>query len=277
MATEDEFDAIRNDPDPIRQGLRASELIAVYQQRSTELARLRKVAIERAYREYGLSYTEISEKLGLTKGRISQIRSSAPPAERAFFGVGPVSIGIPRRIGMEEGRERPYVDDNDRRTGEALQGKLAELSFTTSSFDIDPDTEEVPAGDCIVVCGPKSAPIARHLLTDDPLLGFERLEAGWAIIDSTHERRYLSPYRTDGTRKDFGYLSRRIVDRRVIIHIAGITAVGSEGVAHWLTTHLEDVYDPAAQLTDCVIGCEFDDKFTVTGSEIVAGPYSVPL
>ncbi len=276
MATEDEFDAIRNDPDPIRQGLRASELIAVYQQRSTELARLRKVAIERAYREYGLSYTEISEKLGLTKGRISQIRSSAPPAERAFFGVGPVSIGIPRRIGVEEGRERPYVDDNDRRTGETLQGKLAELAFTTSSFDIDPDTEAVPSGDCIIVCGPKSAPIARHLLADDPILGFERSEAGWAITDSTHDRKYFSPYRTDGARKDFGYLSRRIVDRRVIIHIAGITAVGSEGVAHWLATHLADLYDPAAQLTDCVIGCEFDENFAVTDSELVAGPYSVP-
>lgn len=277
VATEDEFDAIRNDPDPIRQGLRASELIAVYQQRSTELARLRKVAIERAYRENGLSYTEISEKLGLTKGRISQIRSSAPPAERAFFGVGPVSIGIPRRIGVEEGRERPYVDNNDVAARESLQRTLADLSLATTEFDIGPETDMVPPGDCIIVCGPKSAPVARLLLEEDPILGFDRTEAGWSVIDKRQNHQYYSPYRTDGARRDVGYLSRRITDRRVVVHIAGITAVGSEGVAHWLGSHLATIFDPDAQITDCVIGCEFDAEFSVTSSELVAGPYSEPL
>ncbi|MGW5455016.1 sigma factor-like helix-turn-helix DNA-binding protein [Nocardia sp. NPDC003979] len=275
MATEDEFDAIRNDPDPIRQGLRASELIGVYQQRSAELARLRKIAIERAYREHGLSYTEISEKLGLTKGRISQIRSSAPPAERAFFGVGPVAIGVPRRIGVEDGRERPYIDGNDEATRDKLVAKMGELSLATTQFGIRPDTEDVPPGDCIIVCGPKSAPVARNLLKGDPLLAFDRTEAGWAIVDSRGESRHLSPYRTDGTRKDIGYLSRRITGNRVIVHIAGITAVGSEGVAHWLTANLPKVYDPAAQLTDCIIECEFDEDLHVTGSHLLAGPYSV--
>ncbi|MEV4206631.1 sigma factor-like helix-turn-helix DNA-binding protein [Nocardia salmonicida] len=276
MATEDEFDAIRNDPDPISQGLRASELIAVYQQRSTELARLRKVAIERAYREYGLSYTEISERLGLTKSRVSQIRSSAPPPERAFFGVGPVAVGVPRRIGLEEGRERPYVDDNDRATLESLQRTLADLAFTTTQFDIDPEFDEVPSGDCIIVCGPKSAPIARRLLEEDPILGFDRSERGWSIVDNRLDRQYYSPYRTDGQRRDIGYLSRRITDRRVVVHIAGITAVGSEGVAHWLSGNLATVYDPNVEMTDCVIGCEFDADFSVTSSELVAGPYSEP-
>ncbi|WP_405149935.1 sigma-70 family RNA polymerase sigma factor [Nocardia salmonicida] len=277
MAIEDEFDAIRNDPDPIRRGLRAGELIAVYQQRSTELARLRKAAIEQANRDLGLSFSEIGERLGLTKGRISQIRTSAPAPERAFFGVGPVAIGVPRRIGHEEGRERAYVDANDEATRTYLQRKLAELALTTTEFDISPDAEDIPSGDCIIVCGPVSAPVARHLLADDPLLAFDRTEAGWSIIDNRREGRHFSPYRTDGTRKDIGYLSRRIADKRVIVHIAGVTAVGSEGVAHWLTANLSTVYDPAAELTDCIIECEFNEDLTVTGSQLLAGPYSVPL
>lgn len=276
MAIDDEFDAIRNDPDPIRRGLRAGELIAVYQQRSTELARLRKAAIEQANRDLGLSFSEIGDRLGLTKGRISQIRTSAPPPERAFFGVGPVAIGVPRRVGHEEGRERAYVDTNDEATRTYLQRKLSELSLTATQFDIEPDTEAVPSGDCIIVCGPKSAPVARHLLADDPLLAFDRGEAGWSIVDNRRDDRHFSPYRTDGTRKDIGYLSRRISGNRVIVHIAGITAVGSEGVAHWLSDNLSTVYDPAANLTDCIIECEFDQKLSVTGSRLLAGPYSVP-
>ncbi|KQY30519.1 sigma-70 family RNA polymerase sigma factor [Nocardia sp. NPDC056541] len=276
MAIDDEFDAIRDDPDPIRRGLRAGELIAIYQQRQTELARLRKVAIEQANRDLGLSFSEIGDRLGLTKGRISQIRTSAPPPERAFFGVGPVAIGVPRRLGVEEGRERTYVDTNDEATRTYLQHTLGELSLTTTQFDISPDTENAPPGDCIIVCGPKSAPVARHLLADDPILAFDRSEAGWSIVDYRQDDRHFSPYLTDGTRKDIGYLSRRTVDNRVIVHIAGITAVGSEGVAHWLSTNLRTAYDPAANLTDCIIECEFDQDRTVTGSRLLAGPYSAP-
>ncbi|MEU4807919.1 sigma factor-like helix-turn-helix DNA-binding protein [Nocardia fluminea] len=277
MTIDDEFDAIRNDPDPIRRGLRAGELIGIYQQRSTELARLRKAAIEQANRDMGLSFSEIGERLGLTKGRISQIRTTAPPPERAFFGVGPVAIGVPRRVGVEEGRERAYVDASDEATRKHLQHKLAELSLVATEFGITPDTENVPSGDCVIVCGPKSAPVARNLLANDPLLAFDRADAGWSIVDSRADSRHFSPYRTDGTRKDVGYLSRRIVDNRVIVHIAGITAIGSEGVAHWLDSNLRTVYDPDAELTDCIIECEFDPNLVVTGSKLLAGPYSVPL
>ncbi|EQD44079.1 RNA polymerase, sigma-24 subunit, ECF subfamily [mine drainage metagenome] len=61
---------------------------------------MRREAIEIAHDLYGLSYTQVASELGLTKGRISQIRTSAPPAERAFFGVGPVTIIVPERIGV---------------------------------------------------------------------------------------------------------------------------------------------------------------------------------
>src|SRR5699024_7114282 len=97
MAYLDDFDSVRHDPDPIRRGQRTTNLLTSYQQRATELARLRRAAIEEAHHEHGMSYTEIANELGVTKGRITQIRTSAPPAQRAFFGIGPVSIGMPYR------------------------------------------------------------------------------------------------------------------------------------------------------------------------------------
>lgn len=274
MATADEFEKVRNDPDPIRRGQRATDLITTYQQRATELARLRKEAIEEAHRN-GLSYTEIAAKLGVTKGRISQIRSTAPKPQRAFFGVGPVAIGIPRRFGLEDGRERPYFDANDEATRKSLDRTLAELALATTEFAIDPDREDLPAGDCIIVCGPKSAPVARRLLADDPVLGFERTDDGWSIVDNRTGLRHYSPYRSPNAhRVDLGYLSRRTVDDRTIVHIAGITSIGSLGVAHWLDANLADIYNANARFTSGMVRCEFDSDFAVTASRLVVGPYN---
>ena len=49
----DEFEDVQAEPDALRQARRATELMAIYQQRGTELARLRREAIERATLETG--------------------------------------------------------------------------------------------------------------------------------------------------------------------------------------------------------------------------------
>ncbi|MET8875573.1 sigma factor-like helix-turn-helix DNA-binding protein [Nocardia sp. NPDC004604] len=275
MAIADDFEQVRNDPDPIRRGQRATDLMTVYQQRATELARLRKAAIEEAHRDRGMSYTEIAEQLGLTKGRISQIRTTAPRPERAFFGVGPVAVGIPRRFGLEEGRERPFFDASDQATQEALEATLVRLSLASTRFAIDPDTSEVPSGDAVVICGPKSAPVARRLLADDPVFDFERTDEGWWITDSRAGGRHQSPYRQDSSvRTDIGYFSRRVDQDRVIVHIAGITSVGSLGVAHWLDQNLDGLFKPSVRFVGGVVACDFDEDFAVTTSRILVGPYA---
>src|SRR5687767_3762361 len=109
---ESEFENVRREPDPVRRGKRATDLLTIYQQRATELARLRKAAIEEAHRVGGLSYTEIAAALGITKGRITQIRNDAPRPERALFGIGPVSIGVPYRYQTTD-RERPLIAAED--------------------------------------------------------------------------------------------------------------------------------------------------------------------
>jgi hypothetical protein len=51
-----------------------------------------------------MTYTAVA---GLSKGRITQIRQTAPPSERAFFGVGPVTIAVPERT--MPGRALPVI------------------------------------------------------------------------------------------------------------------------------------------------------------------------
>ncbi|MFE3195858.1 sigma factor-like helix-turn-helix DNA-binding protein [Nocardia sp. NPDC059240] len=81
MPSTDELDQLRDDPDPLRRAKLATELMNVYQQRAAELALMRKEAIEEAH-DMGLEYQEIAARLGITKGRISQIRSTAPRSEQ---------------------------------------------------------------------------------------------------------------------------------------------------------------------------------------------------
>lgn len=91
MDSSDDFESVRRERDPLKRAKLATLLLSTYQQRSVELARLRKEAISDAASSTGMTYTAIAESLGLTKGRVTQIRQSAPPAERAFFGVGPLT------------------------------------------------------------------------------------------------------------------------------------------------------------------------------------------
>lgn len=71
---DDRFDEVQQEQDPVRQARLAGELIEQYRQRSTELARLRREAVNRAVAERGTTYSVVAEELGLTRGRISQIR-----------------------------------------------------------------------------------------------------------------------------------------------------------------------------------------------------------
>lgn len=66
--------AVRAESDPIRQARMAGDLIEMYRQRAEELAQLRGAAIETAVARRGMTYSAVAAELGLTKGRVSQIR-----------------------------------------------------------------------------------------------------------------------------------------------------------------------------------------------------------
>ncbi|AEA27656.1 hypothetical protein Psed_5526 [Pseudonocardia dioxanivorans CB1190] len=273
MSGLDDFDDVRRDPDPIRRGKRATALMSIYQQRATELARLRREAIEEAHQTAGLTYTEIATALGITKGRITQIRSGAPSRERAFFGVGPVSVGVPLRVGTDD-RMRTYVDAADLATQQDTESLLATVALAAEPFTIAPDATTVPAGDVVIICGPKSAPIGAELLDSDPRLGMVRENGRWWIVDKTTGERYGSPMGDEPAGAgDIGYLSRRRDGDRVIVHIAGIHSPGSGGVLHYVAHHLPELYrDGGSGSFSLAVRCQLDG-LTVIASEALAGPY----
>jgi hypothetical protein len=247
--------------------------MSVYQQRATELARLRREAIEEAHQGQGLSYTEIAASLGITKGRVTQIRSGAPARERAFFGVGPVHVGVPLREGTDD-RMRSYVDAADLATQEDADTLLGTLALAAEPFTIPPNTTTVPDGDVVVICGPKSAPIGAELLDTDPRLGMVRADDRWWIVDKSTGERFGSPLSVQPPGDaDLGYLSRRVDGDRVIVHIAGIHSPGSRGVVHYLAHHLAELHGQVGDSSfSLAVRCTLDG-LSIMDSELLAGPH----
>lgn len=273
MSESEDFECVRRERDPLRRGRRATELLTLYQQRATELARLRRAAIEEAHRDRGMTYTEIATALGITKGRITQIRSSAPSIERAFFGVGPIAVGVPYRYQTTD-RERPLIAAEDAQAGEQVEQLLTTLGFTVSRFQIEPEAEALPSGDAVVICGPKSSPMASELLTRDPALSFVDDDGRWYIEQLETGKRYASPTDAGAPESaDLAYLGRHRLDGRTVIHVAGIHAIGSLGALHYLTHRLGPLYgETGDEPFSCVVRAEYDG-LTVTGSNLAAGPF----
>jgi hypothetical protein len=238
----DEFQAVRREPDPVKRARMATELMAVYQQRSTELARLRRVAIEQAADERGMTFAAVAAEIGLSKGRITQIRQGAPAVERALFGVGPVTVAVPTRRVAERGL--PVISAEDAIAAERLTAQLVELGFTVEQYRIPVDGLWNPSGDVIAICGPKNSPVTAEALTADPVLEFVADRVGrYAITDRLTGTRYLSAMDDDppGSR-DVAYVGRLPYRDTTVLVIAGVHAIGSVGVVHYLAGHAAEVY-----------------------------------
>jgi hypothetical protein len=273
---EDEFGRVRRERDPLRQAKMAGELIAVYQQRSLELARLRKEAINRAAIERQMSFSSIAAELGLTRGRITQIRQTAPPAERAFFGVGPVTVAVPLRL--LSGRTLPVISSEDSRAAERLAGLLGDLTFQVDHFRIPPDGVWSPRGDTVAICGPKSSRVTASAIASDPYLSFEAgTDGNWAIRERDGSRTYESPMDATSRPKwsDVAYVGRLALpggsDRTMLV-IAGVHALGSVGAVDYLARHLPDLYEQVdSKRFSMVVASDHDDE-KVKRSELLCAP-----
>ena len=270
---DDEFEAVRREPDPIRRGLRATELITTYQQRAAELARLRKAAIEEAHKARDMSYTEIATALGITKGRVSQVKKDAMGPERVLFGVGPISLGIPYRYQTTD-RERPLIAAEDSATGEELDKLLTAMKFTVDRYHVGPETEDLPEGDGVIVCGPKSAPVAATLLDADEQTQLIKEHGRWWFEHRATGERVGSPSDDEKPKNaDLAYVARHRGERHVIVHIAGIHAIGSLGAVHYLTRHLEELHRQLGDVSFSLAVKADYDGLQIADSELAAGPY----
>lgn len=268
---EDEFERVRAETDPLEQARRATDLLSVYQQRTAELARLRRDAIDRAVHERGLTFSAVARAVGLSKGRITQIRQSAPATERAFFGVGPVTVAIPLR--QSPGRDFPIISAEDTETAERLTDLLVGLSFQVRTDRIPPSGDwELPEGDLVTVCGPVSSPTMRRAYDADPLLGWTLDNGRWWLVDRSTGQRWGSGMDDDRRRaEDVAYLGRlpRPDREGSMVVVGGIHAIGSLGAVGWLGDHLAELHAETSGRPFSMLIRSSHEGLTITGTEVV--------
>ena len=269
---DDKLEMVRRDPDPRRQGRRATELLVVYQQRSIELARLRREAMRRLQDEEGLSYAAVAAEFGLAKGRVGQITRSAPPAERGLFGVGPVTVAVPLRPGPD--RSLPVIASEDAIAYERLATYLRDLLFPVEQQRIPLNGDWEPRGDVVAICGPKSSPVSAAALAKDPMLDYHQGPDGrWEIADRRGGARYRSPLDDDpASRRDIAYVGRLPVPGGSVLLIAGVHALGSAGAVDYLVGHAAEIYRAVGDAPFSMVTASRHDGEQVVESEVLWPP-----
>ncbi|WP_060890701.1 sigma factor-like helix-turn-helix DNA-binding protein [Streptomyces europaeiscabiei] len=259
----DELQRIMAIDDPYRLLREVTTRLADAQQEVTELARLRRRVVQDLHAQ-GLSYAQIAEKAGLSRGRIHQIRHTGPAPEGAFLGRGSVVVATPLRRDDERGRTVVAMDD-------VSSGKrLEDLART---YGLDVTSEHVSVGGeidlnrdgLVVVCGPRMSQEMWDTYAQDPVLSWERAEDGpWTVVDRRSGTVYRSGQDGDPSRPyDVGYLGRlpRPDGNGSLLAIAGIHTQGSLGVVQLLANDLNTLW---GQIGDrrfsTLVGVEYDPE-----------------
>ncbi|MDX2936368.1 sigma factor-like helix-turn-helix DNA-binding protein [Streptomyces ipomoeae] len=237
--------------------------LADAQQEVTELARLRRRVVQDLHAQ-GLSYAQIAEKAGLSRGRIHQIRHTGPAPEGAFLGRGAVTVATPLRRDDERGRTVVAVDD-------VSSGKR--LEDLARSYGLDVTSEHVPVSGeidlnrdgLVVVCGPRMSQEMWDTYAQDPVLRWERAEDGpWTVADRRTGTVYRSGQDSDPVRPyDVGYLGRlsRPDGNGSLLAIAGIHTQGSLGVVQLLANDLNTLWGQVGEhLFSTLVGVEYDPE-----------------
>jgi hypothetical protein len=226
-------------------------------------------------RDQGLSYAQVGSALGITRGRIAQLRGPDSTTEAAFFGGRHIAIATPLR---QQPGGRPVVAQEDADAATVLTERLTALDLTVSSariavggaLDFTPDA-------LVLICGPKTSPQVGELLRTDPALTFEERSGGaWTIREAGGGEEWAHSGDEDHA-VDFAYLGRlRRPDGRPLLLIAGIHAVGSHGTASLLANpdELRALHQQTAgQAFSAVVRCSYEPaSLRVEHTDLAHGP-----
>lgn len=259
----DELQRITAIDDPYLLLREVTTRLADAQQEVTELARLRRRVVQDLHAQ-GLSYAQIAEKAGLSRGRIHQIRHTGPAPEGAFLGRGAVIVATPLRRDDERGRTVVAVDD-------VSSGKR--LEDLARSYGLDVTSEHVPVSGevdlnrdgLVVVCGPRMSQQMWDTYAQDPVLRWERTEAGpWTVVDRRTGTAYRSGQDSDPARSyDVGYVGRlpRPDGNGSLLAIAGIHTQGSLGVVQLLASDLNALWGQVGDHRfSALVGVDYDPE-----------------
>ena len=242
-----EYERIAQITDPYELLRAATGRLGDAQQEVTELARLRRRVIQDLHAQ-GLSYAQIAEAAGLSRGRIHQIRHTGPAPEGAFLGTGAVTIVTPLRRDTATSRQLVALDDVT--AGKRIEdlarafGLAVGSEHVSASGDIDLNRDGL-----IVICGPRMSDAMARAYDTDPVIRWEHDEHGWALHDTQTGTAYRSGSDASPARpEDVAYLGRlaRPDGKGSFLAIAGIHPQGSLGVAHLLATDISVLWGQAA-------------------------------
>nr|WP_254594724.1 sigma factor-like helix-turn-helix DNA-binding protein [Streptomyces sp. 8P21H-1] len=237
--------------------------MARYQSHVNELSRIRREAIEEA-QAAGMTQAEIAKRLGVSRGRVGQLASSGPPPERAFFGTDLVTVSLG---GKYEAGKTPdqnpseVVAREDLSNFEHLRKLLGGMKLDTQ-YEVIPPTGIVNLNrdNHVVVCGPRLSPIVAQVLEGDDNLRFAKDHA-WHLVDQVAGKEFRSPQDEDGSAGDVGYLGRlpRLDGKGTFLYIAGVHAIGANGVVHFLENNLAELYrEVRTRRFSTLISCRYD-------------------
>ncbi|HEY9525398.1 MAG TPA: sigma factor-like helix-turn-helix DNA-binding protein [Thermopolyspora sp.] len=247
----------------------ATERLNEAQQEVTELARLRRRIIQDLHAQ-GMSYAQIAEKAGLSRGRIHQIRHTGPAPEGAFLGVGTVIVVTPLRLDPD--RNRPILALDDMRSGQRLEDLARSFGLTVATDNVTVDGQiDLNRPGLLVVCGPRMSQAMHDAYQTDPVIGWDRDDKGWLLRD----RRTGTVYRSGNQMEpeqptDSAYLGRlmRPDGKGTFLAIAGIRPNGSLGVVHLLAHEIATLWGQVGdQPFSTVVAVEYDPQ---TGEPVKA-------
>ena len=239
-----QFERIAEIEDPFELLRAATERLAEAQQEVTELSRLRRRLIQDLHAQ-GMSYAQIAEKAGLSRGRIHQIRHTGPAPEAAFLGVGTVTVATPLR--HDQVKDRPVLSLDDMATGQALEQLVRSFDMQAASDHVTVDGRiDLNRPNLVVVCGPAMSEAMRTAYDTDPVIRWEHPEPGlWLLTDTRTGESYRSGQEMDPQQPmDVAYVGRlpRPDGKGTFLAIGGIHPQGSRGVAHLLNGEIASLW-----------------------------------
>lgn len=248
---------------PVDRAKAAIDLMATYQGWVLELSRIRREAIEEAQAS-GMTQAEIAKKLGVSRGRVGQLASAGPPPERAFFGTDLVTVSLGGKYEAGKSPEQnpsAVVVREDLDNFEHLRKMLAGMKLE-AQYEVIPPTGIVNLNrdNHVVVCGPRLSPIVAQVLEGDDNLRFAKDHA-WHLVDQVAGKEFRSPQDEDGSAGDVGYLGRlpRLDGKGTFLYIAGVHAIGANGVVHFLENNLAELYrEVRTRRFSTLISCRYD-------------------
>lgn len=219
-----------------------------------------------------MTMAAVAAEIGLSKGRITQIRKSAPPAERALFGVGPVTVAVPTRA--MPGRGLPVISAEDSIAAERMTQVLTDLGFTVEQYRIPIGGEWTPIGDVVAICGPKSSRVTAQAIEGDPFLSFGPDDEGrWVLQDRSTKRLFTSGMDAEpAVSSDVAYIGRLTYGGSDVFVIAGVHAIGSVGAVHYFAGHAAELYAKVGDHHWSAVVASDHDGETITNSELICPP-----